>query len=70
MKKPRLLPINSRHEGKWVAFDPAYKRVEGYADKLETLKARMGKREVIYRKIPPADKYMTTPHIVTKNSHL
>lgn len=52
MKNLSLLPLNSRHNGKWVAFNKAFTRVEGYATQLARLKERMGKRDVVYFLVP------------------
>ncbi len=49
--------LTKAHERKWVALSPDYRKVVGYGDKLATLTARIGKKRVVYMKVPRMDTY-------------
>jgi hypothetical protein len=49
--------LTKAHERKWVALSPDYRKVVGYGDKLAALTARVGKKKVVYMKVPRTDTY-------------
>lgn len=49
--------LTKAHERKWVALSPDYRKVVGYGDKLASLTARIGKKRVVYMKVPRMDTY-------------
>lgn len=44
--------IKRDHENKWVAFNKSQTKIIDYSESLLTLEKKVGKREVIYFKVP------------------
>jgi len=47
--------ITKAHENKWVAFSSDYRRVVASASALSTLRKEVGKKKVVYMKVPRSD---------------
>ncbi len=49
--------VTKAHENKWGAFSSDYRRVVGSASALSTLRKEIGKKKVVYMKVPRMDTY-------------
>jgi hypothetical protein len=47
--------IEKKHEGKWVAISPDYKKVLDYSDDIVALTERNGRENVVYMKALRSD---------------
>lgn len=55
--------IKKHHERKWVALSKDYKKVIAFDENLLALTKKIGKRKVIYMRVPPSDVFLTFSHI-------